>query len=266
MNCLVFDLETVPDVELGRRLYGLQGLDDAAVAKAMFARQRADNGNEFLPHIQQRVVAIACVLRAGEQLRVWSLGDLQATETELLTRFFDGIDRYSPELVSWNGGGFDLPVLHYRSLKAGLQASRYWEIGEEDVAFRYNNYLSRFHWRHLDLMDVLAGFQPRARASLADVAALLGFPGKLGFSGDKVWQAYLSGQLLAVRRYCETDALNTYLIYLRFQLLRGRLERAGLELELERVRGLLQGSNEPHHVEFLMAWDALRRERGDEGG
>ena len=266
MNCLVFDLETVPDVELGRRLYGLQGLDDAAVAKAMFARQRADNGNEFLPHIQQRVVAIACVLRTGEQLRVWSLGDLQATETELLTRFFDGIDKYSPELVSWNGGGFDLPVLHYRSLKAGLQAPRYWEIGEEDVGFRYNNYLSRFHWRHLDLMDVLAGFQPRARASLADVAALLGFPGKLGFSGDKVWPAYLSGQLLAVRRYCETDALNTYLIYLRFQFLRGRLEPAGLELELERVRGLLQGSNEPHHAEFLMAWDALRSDRSDGGG
>ena len=41
MNTLVFDIETVPDVELGRRLYDLEGLDDAAVAKAMFAQQRA---------------------------------------------------------------------------------------------------------------------------------------------------------------------------------------------------------------------------------
>ena len=63
MNTLVFDIETVPDVELGRRLYDLEGLDDAAVAKAMFAQQRARSGTEFLPHVQQRVIAIACVLR-----------------------------------------------------------------------------------------------------------------------------------------------------------------------------------------------------------
>src|SRR5580698_8298231 len=98
MNCLVFDIETVPDVEFGRRLYGLQGLDDSAVAKAMFAQRRADDGNEFLPHIQHRVVAIACVLRSREQLKLWSLGDLHSSEPELLSRFFDGIEKYSPEL------------------------------------------------------------------------------------------------------------------------------------------------------------------------
>src|SRR5580658_3263260 len=248
MNCLVFDIETVPDVELGRRLYGLERLDDAAVAKAMFARQRAESGNEFLPHIQHRVVAIACLLRSRDQIKLWSLGDLQSSEAELLARFFDGIEKYSPDLVSWNGGGFDLPVLQYRSLKAGVQAPRYWETGDEDTAFRYNNYLSRFHWRHIDLMDVLSGFQPRARAKLAYVAALLGFPGKLGFSGEQVWDAYLAGELEAVRRYCETDALNTYLIYLRFQFLRARLDRATLAAEFDRVRELLGSSGEPHHA------------------
>ncbi len=159
--------------------------------------------------------------------------------------------------MSWNGGGFDLPVLHYRALRCGVQAPRYWETGDEDGSFRYNNYLSRYHWRHLDLMDVLSGFQARSRASLADVAALLGFPGKLGFSGEQVWDAYLAGQLDAVRRYCETDVLNTYLIYLRFQYLRGRLERAGLDAELERVRRLLRESGEPHHAQFLHAWQGL---------
>jgi len=256
MNCLVFDIETVPDVALGRRLYGLAGLDDAAVAKAMFAHQRAATGHEFLPHLQQRVVAIACALRTREQLVLWSLGDPDSSEPELLRRFFEGIEKYSPELISWNGGGFDLPVLHYRALKAGVQAPRYWETGEEDGSFRYNNYLSRFHWRHLDLMDVLSGFQARSRASLADVAALLGFPGKLGFSGDRVWQAYLDGQIVAVRRYCETDVLNTYLIYLRFQHMRGRTSAEALAGELERVRRLLAESGEPHHAEFLRAWQS----------
>ena len=126
------------------------------------------------------------------------------------------------------------------------------------TAFRYNNYLSRFHWRHLDLMDVLAGFQARARARLADVAALLGFPGKLGFSGDQVWDAYLArraGRRCAAiaRPTCSTPIL----IYLRFQFLRGRLDRAGLDAELERVRALLRDSGEAHHAEFLRCWEAL---------
>jgi len=255
MNCLVFDIETVPDVALGRRLFGLQGLDDAAVAKAMFARQRAHSGTDFLPHMQQRVIAISCMLRSREHIKLWSLGDLGSSEAELLTRFFDGIEKYVPELVSWNGGGFDLPVLHYRALSAGVQAPRYWELGDEDTSFRYNNYLSRFHWRHLDLMDVLSGFQPRSRASLADVAALLGFPGKLGFSGERVWDAYLAGELQAIRNYCETDVLNTYLIYLRFQFLRARLDGSALAVEFERVRALLRASGEPHHAQFLQAWE-----------
>jgi predicted PolB exonuclease-like 3'-5' exonuclease len=256
MNCLIFDIETIPDVVLGRRIFALEGLSDAAVAKAMFAHCRQESGRDFLPLEQHRVVAIACALRSREGLRVWSLGEPDSTEHELLERFFDGIERFSPDLVSWNGTGFDLPVLHYRALAAGVQAPRYWETGGADAAFRYNNYLSRFHWRHVDLMDVLSGFQPRGRASLAAIAALLGFPGKLGFSGAQVWDEYLAGNAVGIRRYCETDVLNTYLIYLRFELMRGQLTRERLAEELERVRSLLRASAEPHHAEFLRAWDA----------
>jgi hypothetical protein len=256
MTWLVFDIETVPDVALGRRMLGLKDLSDAQVAKAMFSLARQHSGSDFLPLEQHRIVAISCALRQKEQLRVWSLGDLDSSEAELIRRFYDGIERYTPDLVSWNGGGFDLPVLHYRALLAGVQAPRYWETGDEDTSFRYNNYLSRYHWRHLDLMDVLSGHQGRARASLSDMAYLLGLPGKLGFSGDQVWDAYQAGQLPQVRAYCETDVLNTYLILMRFELMRGRLEQSGYEAELERVRALLRASGEPHHAEFLRAWAA----------
>jgi predicted PolB exonuclease-like 3'-5' exonuclease len=78
----------------------------------------------------------------------------------------------------------------------------------------------------------------------------------LGFSGDQVWDAYQAGKLPEVRRYCETDVLNTYLILLRFELMRGRLDPPGYEAELERVRALLRASSESHHVEFLRAWTA----------
>jgi predicted PolB exonuclease-like 3'-5' exonuclease len=255
MNCLVFDIETIPDVELGRRLYGLEGLPDAEVAKAMFALRRRDSGGEFLPLEQHRVVAISCVLRSRDGLKVWSLGDVASPEGELIERFFDGIERFSPDLVSWNGSGFDLPVLTYRALLAGVQAPRFWETGDADQTFRFNNYLSRFHWRHMDLMDVLSGFQTRGRASLANVACLLGLPGKLGFSGARVWDAFLEGNLLGIRRYCETDVLNTYLVYLRFELLRGRLTRERHAEEVERVKALLRAGKEPHFAEFLRVWD-----------
>lgn len=254
MHCFSFDIETIPDVEFGRRLWSLEGLSDADVATAMtFMRQQA-SGSEFLSLHMQRVVAISVALRTGDTFRVWSLGDRDAGEAELVRRFFDGIERYAPDLVSWNGGGFDLPVLHYRALKHGIQAPRYWETGDSDRDFRYNNYLSRFHWRHIDLMDVLSGFQPRARASLEQTALLLGFPGKLGMSGDKVWQCWLDGGIDVIRNYCETDVLNTYLVYLRFEFMRGNLDAASLQREFDLVRSTLSGMAEPHLDEFLAAW------------
>jgi 3'-5' exonuclease len=255
MNCLVFDIETVPDVAFGRRLYNLDGLADEQVAKAMFALRRQDTGNDFLPFEQQRVVAISCVLRSRDDLRVWSLGDVNSSEAELVERFFAGIERFSPDLVSWNGSGFDLPVLGLRALQAGVQAPRYWETGDGDTAFRYNNYLSRFHWRHTDLMDVLSCYQGRGRVSLQNAAYLLGLPGKLGFSGGQVWDAWLAGNLVGIRQYCETDVLNTYLIYLRFEMMRGRSTRERYAEEVERVKTLLRAGKEPHFAEFLHAWE-----------
>jgi predicted PolB exonuclease-like 3'-5' exonuclease len=254
MNTLVFDIETVPDIDFGRRVLGLDGLADEQIGKAMFALARSARGSDFLPLEQHRIVAISCVLRSRDQLKVWSLGDEQAPEAELVQRFFDGIDRYTPDLVSWNGGGFDLPVLHYRAMRWGISAPRYWETGAEDQSFRFNNYLSRYHWRHVDVMDVVSGYQARARASLANVAGLLGLPGKLGFSGAQVWDAWLAGDRTGIRHYCETDVLNTWLIYLRFERMRGRLIAEREEEEHDRVRQLLEESAEPHLLQFLEAW------------
>ena len=254
MHCFIFDIETIPDTEFGRRMWNLDELSDSEVATAMTFMHQQKTGSEFLPPHMQQVVAISVVFRTGDQVRVWSLGDRDADEADIIQRFFDGIQRYSPELVSWNGNCFDLPVLHYRALKLGIQAPRYWEIGDGDRSFRYNNYLSRFHWRHVDLMDVLSGFQNRGRASLEQMAIMLGFPGKLGMSGDKVWQCWLDGGIEDIRNYCETDVLNTYLVYLRFQFMRGLLDDAGLQAEYALLRAQLREYDKPHLNEFLNAW------------
>ena len=254
MNTLVFDIETVPDTDLGRRLYDLRDLSDEHVAQIMFTKRREETGSEFLSHEQHRIVAISVVMRSRETLRVWSLGDENSSEKDLIERFFDGLEKYTPDLVSWNGAGFDLPVLHYRSLLHSVPAARYWEMGNSDPSFRYSNYLSRFHWRHMDLMDILSGFQGRGRASLQDIALLLGFPGKLGMHGADVWPAYLEGGLSRIRDYCETDVLNTYLIYLRFERVRGHLDAAEHARELARLRQLLVESSAAHLKEFSAAW------------
>jgi len=254
MNTLVFDIETIPDVELGRAVYGTGDLSDADVAKLMRFRNKQSRGTDFLPHPQHRIVAISVVLRSADELHVFSIGDAGSGEEELIRRFFDGLERYVPELVSWNGSGFDLPVLHYRAMRHFITAEKYWDVGEVDRDFRFNNYLGRFHWRHIDLMDVIAGYQPGARSSLDQVALLLGFPGKLGMSGSMVWDKYQKGLIEEIRNYCETDVLNTYLVYLRFQLMRGVLDRKRYDAEVLRLREKLAGEQAAHLQEFLSAW------------
>ncbi len=255
MNVLTFDIETIPDVEAGRRLHGLDALSDKDVARVMFQKRREQTGDsDFLRHHLHRVVAISVVLRRADSVSVWSLGEVNADEAEIIRRFYDGIEKYTPTLVSWNGSGFDLPVLHYRALKHGISAPRYWETGADDQSFRWNNYLSRFHERHTDLMDVLSAYQPRATAPLDEIALLLGLPGKMGHSGAEVWEQFQQGNLEGVRNYCETDVLNTYLVYLRYELMRGNLDDAGYRRETKLVRETLATANRPHLNAFLAAW------------
>lgn len=255
MTILVFDIETVPDVVNGRQLYNLEGLSDENTASAMFALRRAKVGHDFLPHHLQKIVAISLVLAKKNSVTVWSLGDEQSSEAELIQRFFSGIEKHTPTLVSWNGSGFDLPVLHYRALMHQIPAPAYWETGEQVSAFRWSNYLNRFHYRHLDLMDVLAGYQNKAFAPLDDIANMLGFPGKLGMHGDQVWTKYLGGHLKEIRDYCETDVLNTYGIFLRFELMRGMITASEHQHALDNLAAYLQEeSHKTHFSEFLHAW------------
>lgn len=255
MNHLAFDIETIPNTDFGRQVYGLpDSLSDGDVAKIMFFKQRQARGTEFLPLIQHRVVAISVALRRRDSFNVWSLGGPDAEESDLVARFFAGLEKYQPDLVSWNGSGFDLPVLHYRALHYGLDASAYWEVGEHDREFRFNNYLGRFHWRHVDLMDVLAGYQMGGRASLDQASISIGLPGKIGIGGANVWDAYQEGKRAEISDYCEIDVLNTYLLFLRFEKMRGTLDAERYASELSTVRRWLQASDGEHFQTYHAAW------------
>jgi predicted PolB exonuclease-like 3'-5' exonuclease len=253
---LVFDIESIPDVAGLRALRNAPADASDAQVYAQWVQERKDNGqSDFMPHYLQRVLVISCVFRNAEGLRVHSFVDRDdASEGKVIQNFFSAVDKHVPQLVSWNGGGFDLPVLHYRGLRHGVVASQYWDMGEEDRDFKWNNYIGRYHLRHLDLMDLLSMYQPRATAPLDAMARLCGFPGKLGMDGSAVYPAYLEGRTEEVRRYCETDAMNTYLLYCRFQKMRGGFTEAEYATEIALVRETLGSIDEPHWGEYLAAW------------
>ncbi len=264
---LVFDIESIPDVA------GLRALrasppeaSDAEVYAAYVAERKERGQSDFMPLHLQRVLVISCVFRNAEGLRVHSFVDREADgasqEGKIIQTFFNTVEKRLPQLVSWNGGGFDLPVLHYRGLKHGVVASKYWDMGEggdhDSREFKWNNFISRYHMRHLDLMDLLAMYQPKNNAPLDAMAKLCGFPGKLGMDGSAVYPAYLDGKLEDIRRYCETDVMNTYLMYCRFQKMRGGLLEAEYAQEIDFVKSTLGdlAQTDSHWQEYLGAWAA----------
>ena len=253
---LVFDIETVPDVEAGRRIHGLEGLSDDEVAQAMAGLRQQQKGSDFQPAHLHRIVAISIALRRDHEFRVLSLGEEQTPEAELVRQFFGGVDKYRPVLVSWNGSGFDLPVLNYRALKHGVPAPRFWDTGQFDRETKWDNYIGRYQFRHTDVMDVLALYNGRNFAPLHEIAVLLGFPGKLGMDGSQVAGAYRAGKIAEIRAYCETDVMNTYLIYLRFLLMRGQLDAAAYDKEIKLAREFLKQSKAAHWKEYADAWTA----------
>lgn len=251
---LVFDLETIPDVNGLRQTTGWLDLTDDEVVERALAERQAKTGSTFLQHHLHKIAVIGCVFRDDSGFRVKCLGQADDPEETLIQGFFKTIDHYTPQLVSWNGSGFDLPVLHYRSLIHGVVSSRYWDTGQDDRDFKYNNYLSRYHDRHVDLMDVLAKYGGRANAPLDDMAKLCGFPGKLGMDGSLVWQAWREGRADEVRAYCETDVVNTWLVFCRFRLIRGDLTREAYDRELALVWAHLESLDAPHWRDYLQAW------------
>jgi hypothetical protein len=252
---LVFDIETIPDAHALRAL-GLAdaNLNDADAVSQVQAKRKEDGQSDFLPHYLHKVAVISCVLRGAKGLKVKSFVNHGGEEAACVQGFFDIIEQHQPQLVSWNGGGFDLPVLHYRALANGVIANKYWDMGEDDREYKWNNYISRYHMRHLDLMDLLALYQSRANAPLDALAKICGFPGKLGIDGSKVWDAYQAGEIDNIRRYCETDVMNTYLLYCRFQLMRGGFTAKEYSEEVKFVSDQIRSENEPHWKEYAAAW------------
>lgn len=254
---LCFDAETIPDAELLRRSLQLPDASDAEVVEQALQAQRekTDGRSDFLPLVFHQVVSISVVYRAGSTFLVGSKSTPLA-EKEIISHFFQSIASKNPILVSWNGSGFDMPMLVLRALRHGVNAQGYWTgpRGARD----FNKYTKRYDDKgHQDVMDILAHYQAGNKTSLANAALACDLPGKMGYDGSQVLGLHRSGKHDEIRNYCEIDALNTYLIWLRLQLSTGALDQATYAQEVKLVEDYL-GSAAPHLQDFLQQWRDYR--------
>lgn len=222
----VFDCETIPDFKLIREIYGFKG-SDKEVADEAFEAQKVKTGSTFLPVIFHEVVAISAVIADdfGMFERVSTMRG--ENEHDMLKSFLSFIDKQSPKLVSFNGRGFDLPMLMCRAMKYNLSCQAYFDFDNKELnKTKWDNYKARYSDRfHVDLMDNISDFGAIRGLNLDTLCTMLGLPGKYDVSGDQVIELFLNNELEKIKEYCESDVLNTYWLYLKYELLKGNLTK-----------------------------------------
>lgn len=262
-SLFVFDIETVPDIDVVEQLTGEVPSDPEAGRKMLedYHLEITNGRNGFPRQPFHKVVAIS-FLRANivrhENLETYEIeelrsgGDLSSEEKDLVHGFFAYCGKIFPRLVSFNGRSFDLPVLKYRAMKYGVSAR--WL---HQSANKWENYAARYapNW-HCDLAEVLSDYGASARTKMNEVCAALDLPGKTGVDGSKVADMYDRGEVEGIRRYCETDVLNTYLLYLRHVLHTGLTDHDGYNHAINLTLAWLEerASDIPAYQEFLDAW------------
>ena len=220
----VFDCETIPDANLIRKIYGIDGSDEDVSVQAM-ALQKEASGSEFLPVMFHRVVAISAVMadEYGKFLKVSTMEGKD--EREIIAKFLKFINDYNPRLVSFNGRGFDLPMLMVRAMRYNLNAAAYYESENKELnKNKWENYRARYSPKfHLDLLDFISDFGSVRGLKLDTLCASLNLPGKYDVHGDQVLELYYAGELDKINEYCESDVLNTYWLFLKFELLQANI-------------------------------------------
>jgi len=263
-DVIIFDTETVPDADAARRLLNQPELNDIEVRDALSAYflEKTDGKNDFPRQPFHQICAISyahLIAEPGESgrelvvRRIASGGEKNSSEVELLDGFFNLIETRAPQIVSFNGRGFDVPVLKYRAMVHGLSCPRWFSEGD-----KWKNYDSRYDSSyHLDLLEVLSDYGASARCSMHEVASAFGVPGKLETAGDDVRGMYEAGRIEDIRNYCETDVCTTLLIYLRWQMFNGGLSEGAYARAVLGLRNYLEeaAATHPHFGLYLSAWD-----------
>ena len=241
-SVIIWDLETVPDLRGFAAANDLVGKTDAEIREVL--------GNKFPKHIYHSILCIGALVAHREHDH-WVVDALGAphigerTEKQLITAFCDKIAETNPQLVTFNGNSFDLPVLRYRAM-----------INEVSAPGLYARpYFNRYTEDALDLCDVLSSFAPHTKASLNELSKIMGMPGKPdNIDGSEVEKYFLDGKIKEIADYCETDVVNTYRVWLRYELFRGRLDEVGFKAsELNLIEFIKRHEDTKQHLSGVVA-------------
>jgi len=221
---LVFDIESVADAELVAKLrYSGESLEPVEAVRRYRDELMEKYDSDFIPYTYQVPVSVAVgKVRADFRLEdVVLLDDPHFRPHVITENFWRGWEKYRrPTLVSFNGRGFDVPLLELAAFRYGVQVPGWFQDGRS-----FEQPRNRFNTKsHIDLCELLTNFgSTRFNGGLNLAANLLGKPGKMDVQGDMVQDMYDAGRLEEINDYCRCDVLDTYFVFLRSRVLIGQL-------------------------------------------
>ena len=221
----VFDIETITDGELIRQIqYPGEKLSAKSAIEKYAAERLETHGSDFIPHTYHVPISIA-IAKIGADFSLLDLVTLDEAETrphQMARDFWTGWDKYRcPTLVTFNGRGFDMPVLELAAFRYGINIKKWFlAAGSLNDRPRY-----RFNTTgHIDLLELLTNFSAcRFQGGLNLAATLLGKPGKMDMQGSEVQRTYDQGDLAKIHSYCRCDVLDTYFVFLRTRVMAGAI-------------------------------------------
>jgi 3'-5' exonuclease len=227
-SVIVWDLETIPDLAAAARMFDMETAAEVDVRQAV--------GSGFPKHPLHKIVCIGALI-ASRQPDGWQMDALGAPhmgerpEAELISAFVEKIAQLRPQLISFNGHSFDLPVLRYRAMVNRLEAR----------GLQVRPYFHRYTDDALDLCDALGSYASGAKIKLDEISKILGLKGKPdGVDGSRVEEMVLAGQIKEVAQYCESDVLNTYRVWLIYELFRGAITAKELDWSERQIRDFVR--------------------------
>jgi hypothetical protein len=218
MRYTIVDIETRIDKDLVRAIYFPHAdVSEEDAYTQVRERLRQEQGNDFFPLSFHIPISIAVGQVNDERVltAVETVNEDDYSEEAIVRTFWQRLERFSGALVTFNGRSFDLPVLELHALKYGCQAHRYFSGKAR------NRYAEEGHF---DLYDFLTNYGVhRLRGGFNLLAKMIGLPGKTEIDGSMVQQLWQEQRLGDIHRYCRHDVIQTYFLFLRVELMRGRM-------------------------------------------
>lgn len=264
---LIFDIETVGDGDLIRKVR--YPADDLTPREALVRYRKQlmeETGKDVLPltFVLPVSVAIAKVAADYRLLELTVLDSPEFRPQEIVRRFWQGWQHYQrPTLVTFNGRGYDVPVLEVAAFRFGLSIPAWFNV--DSRAFEQSR--NRYNYdSHLDLQELLTNFGSfRMNGGLNLLAHLIDKPGKAGIDGSQVQDLYHEGHVDRINDYCRCDVLDTYFVFLRSRVLLGKLTLPEEQTLTDMTRELLseQAENHPAYEHYLKTWDTRLEQKLD---